>query len=134
MSVGLVLITHNGIGDELLGTAVATLSGCPLAVRVLRVHGDSDPDRLLEQAEKLVGEVDAGAGVLVLTDIFGSTPSNVAIQLLHRDRVLVVAGLSLPMLIRVLNYPALGLPELAAKAVTGGCEGIVLSSQEGRRS
>jgi PTS system ascorbate-specific IIA component len=128
MSVGLLLITHNHIGAELLKTATATLNNCPLATRVLEVTDTEDPDRLLRQAREWVAQLNSGAGVLVLTDIYGSTPSNIATRLLDGAAVIVIAGLSLPMLIRVLNYAQLSLPELARKAVSGGCEGIVRST------
>lgn len=128
MSVGLLLITHNQIGAELLKTATATLNSCPLAVRVLEVTETEEPEYLLHQARELVAQLNSGAGVLVLTDIYGSTPSNVATRLLDGAAIIVIAGLSLPMLIRVLNYAQLSLPELAKKAVSGGCEGIVMST------
>ena len=70
--------------------------------------------------------LDDGDGVLVLTDLYGSTPSNIAASLLGTGAVQVVAGLNLPMLIRVLNYPAEDLPALADKAVSGGNRGILL--------
>lgn len=132
MSVGLLLITHNRIGDELLKTAIVTLNHCPLTARALQVCNTHDPDRLLARAEALVSEINSGAGVLVLTDIYGSTPSNIAIRLLDSNPVTVIAGVSLPMLIRVLNYATLSLPELANKAISGGREGIVLSTQSNR--
>jgi PTS system ascorbate-specific IIA component len=127
---GLLLITHYGIGQQLLRTALATFGDCPLQARVLEVNERSDPDALLEESRRLIDELDRGAGVLVLTDCFGSTPSNIATRLLVEGRVLVVSGVSLPMLIRVLNYGRLDLEDLARKAVSGGYEGIVLSSPE----
>ncbi|MDX1654022.1 MAG: PTS fructose transporter subunit IIA [Candidatus Competibacteraceae bacterium] len=127
MSVGLLLITHNHIAEELLGTAMATLDGCPLPTRILAVTETRDCQRLLEQARQLAREVDEGQGTLVLTDLFGATPGNIATGLLDRQTV-VVSGLSLPMLIRVLNYAPLDLTALALKAVSGGRDGIILST------
>jgi PTS system ascorbate-specific IIA component len=72
-----------------------------------------------------VEQLDQGDGVLVLTDIYGSTPSNIASHLSSRPGVQVVAGLNLPMLLRVLNYARLDLATLAEKAVSGGREGVV---------
>jgi PTS system ascorbate-specific IIA component len=133
MSVGVLLITHNNIGDELLKTAITTFSGCPLAARVLHIASSIiDPETMLAQARTLVNELDTGAGVLVLTDIYGSTPSNIATRLLNDDAVIVVTGISLPMLLRVLNYPHLALSELADKAVSGGYEGIVILNESNR--
>ena len=128
MSVGLLLITHNDIGEHLLSTACATLGRCPLRTQTLRVATDTDPEQLVSLARDYRRQLDQGEGVLVLTDCFGSTPSNIAGRLLEDGAVKVVSGVSLPMLIRVLNYPGLSLTKLADKAVSGGCEGIVLSS------
>ncbi|RFA30282.1 PTS fructose transporter subunit IIA [Alkalilimnicola ehrlichii] len=131
MSVGLLLVTHNRIGEELLETACTTLGLCPLATRSLAVIQDADPDQLLQRCEALLTEVDSGDGVLVLTDAFGSTPSNIAMRLGRRPGVTVVSGLNLPMLLRVMNYPQLGLEELQHKAVSGGQDGVILVKQEG---
>lgn len=129
MNVGLLLITHNAIGRELLKTAKANLSGyCPLATRALPVANSENTDELVTEARSLIAEINTGAGVLVLTDIYGSTPSNIATRLLESEPVIVVAGVSLPMVIRVMNYATLSLPEIANKAVSGGYEGIVMST------
>jgi PTS system ascorbate-specific IIA component len=69
--------------------------------------------------------MDQGQGVLVLTDIFGSTPSNIAASLAEDGRIAVVAGLNLPMLVRVLNYPEDPLEGLTEKAIVGGNRGIL---------
>ena len=78
-----------------------------------------------EQAQGMVQELDRGDGVLVLTDMYGSTPSNIAAGLQKEGKVSVVAGINLPMLIRVLNYPFLDLAALAEKALSGGRDGIL---------
>jgi len=126
MSVGLLLITHNRVGEELLATAQVTLGGLPLRSRCLPVPQDVELDKLTAEAERLLAELDEGDGVLVLTDAFGSTPSNIASQLVHRHEAAVVAGLNLPMLLRVLNYPNMSLRELEDKALSGGQDGVLL--------
>ncbi len=126
MTVGLLLITHDRIGQELLDTATTTLSVCPLRARVLSVPEQVDPAELYDDASDLLHRLDEGAGVLVLTDAYGSTPSNVASRLAQKEKVAVIAGLNLPMLLRVLNYPDLPLFDLAEKAVTGGRDGIIV--------
>ena len=103
-----------------------TLSACPLATEVLDVPLDSDPGQLTRQAENLLRKLDTGDGVLILTDLCGSTPSNIACRLSRHGQVMVVAGLSLPMLMRVLNYPELSLAEMADRAVDGGRQGVML--------
>lgn len=126
--VGLLIITHDNIGAELATTATAMLGMCPLAMKVLSVTRDCDPDDLVATAKHLADGLDQGDGVLVLADMYGSTPSNVASHLLDRAGVRVVTGVNLPMLVRVMNYSWLALPELAQKALTGGREGIVDSA------
>ncbi|MDV3237742.1 MAG: PTS fructose transporter subunit IIA [Gammaproteobacteria bacterium] len=127
MSVGLLIVTHGRLGDDLLNTATQMLGVCPLATAVLPVAFDCDPDAILEKAERLVEELNGhGSGVLILTDIYGSTPSNIINRLQGRYPVQIVAGINVPMLVRVLNYPRLSLDELAAKALSGGRDGIVL--------
>ncbi len=126
MSVGILLVTHNAIGEQLLGTAKATLGFCPVQTSCLAVGQDEDPDAMEQSARRLLQDLDSGDGVLVLTDAYGSTPSNVACRLATRERICVIAGVNLPMLLRVFNYPRLSLQELAEKALTGGQDGVVL--------
>ncbi|NIR29308.1 MAG: PTS fructose transporter subunit IIA [Gammaproteobacteria bacterium] len=125
MSVGVLLITHDGLGRDLIDTAGAMLGASPLAMQALEVSQADEPDEVVETAHQRLRELDEGLGVLVLTDAYGSTPSNIAQRLAADARVVVVAGVNLPMLIRVLNYPRLSLAEMAEKAVSGGRDGIV---------
>lgn len=126
MSVGMLLVTHNRLGEELLRTARAILGGHPLATGTLGVPQDGDPAVALERGLTLLGQLDDGAGTLILTDAFGSTPSNVAVRLGQHAGAPVISGVNLPMLLRVLNYPDLPLEELRAKALSGGRDGILL--------
>src|SRR5687767_3928037 len=98
MKVGILLITHSGIGGALLNVAYGTFGQPPLEIAQLSVSRNPDPDLLITEAGYLVRKVDAGAGVLVLTDMFGSTPSNIA-HGLHRQGlpVKIVSGVNLPM-------------------------------------
>jgi len=128
MSIGLLVITHNRIGETLLDTAVAMIGGSPLQTRTIAVTVDSNPEQVTDYARKLASELDKGEGVLILTDMFGSTPSNIAASLLDQPRIMLVTGINLPMLVRVLNYSHLGLAELAHKATSGGHDGIIWSS------
>jgi len=124
MSVGVLIISHDGIGPALLGTATLMLNDCPLQTKLLTVSRDCDPDQLTEDAVEQIEALDAGEGVLVLTDLYGSTPCNIARKLSSQKHVHVVSGLNLSMLIRVFNYPKLTLEELSEKAVSGGKDGI----------
>ena len=126
MSVGLLIMSHNGVGPAMLGTASMMMEACPLKAKLLTASRDSNPDEILDNAKALVQELNEGDGVLILIDLFGSTPSNVAQLLLQYRDVRIVTGLNLSMLIRVLNYPSLGIDELTEKALSGGKEGILL--------
>jgi PTS system mannose-specific IIA component len=129
VSVGLLLITHNGIGAALLETAAAMLGRCPLRAEVLSVSADTPRERLEDQARALCDQLDEGDGVLVLSDLFGSTPANVASLLKERAGRYVLTGVNLPMLVRVLNYPTLSVREMAEKASSGGKDGVVLCNE-----
>jgi mannose PTS system EIIA component len=130
MAVGLLIITHNHIGEDLLGTARSMLGQLPLDTAWLAVSQAGDPDDLLTQALVQYRRLNTGDGVLVLTDMYGSTPSNIATRLLQQPKTQVIAGINLPMLVRVLNYPQLRLHELVNKAISGGHDGIVLCETE----
>lgn len=132
MSVGLLLVTHQRVGEAMLETAAATLGICPLHTRCLGVRGDDDPEECLAAGEALAAEVDSGQGILILTDACGSTPSNIAVRIGPGRSVRVLAGLNLPMLLRVYNYAGLSLDALAEAALVGGRTGVMLvERQEG---
>jgi mannose PTS system EIIA component len=125
VSVGLLLITHNGVGAALLGTVTRMLGRRPLRARALAVREESDCDALRTVAFDWAAALDEGDGVLVLTDLFGSTPANIAAALQARTGVRTLSGVNLPMLVRVLNYPDLPLDALAEKAFGGGRDGVM---------
>ena len=78
MTVGILLVSHNNIGTELINTARQMLSCCPLPTKVLSIESRDRPEAIrLELDEDLKG-LDQGNGILILTDMFGSTPSNIA--------------------------------------------------------
>jgi PTS system ascorbate-specific IIA component len=126
MSVGLLIIGHNGVGPALLGTATLVLGGeCPLEAKVISATRESEPEEMLEHMKMLIEELDEGDGVLILTDLLGSTPTNIAQRLLPAPKIRIVAGINLGMLLNVLNYPSLDLAELVKKAVAGGRGGVL---------
>lgn len=124
MTVGILIVTHDDVGRSLLESAHVALADSPLPTRMISASRDCDPEALLMRAREAVNELDSGQGVLVLTDLYGATPSNIAARLLDCRQLRVVTGLNLPMLIRVLNYPHLDLDALTRKAVSGGIDGI----------
>jgi PTS system ascorbate-specific IIA component len=125
MSVGLLLITHDGIGDAMLQTAINMLGHSPLEAKTIAFTTDDDPEKIQQQASQLVAKLDSGDGVLILTDLYGSTPGNIASSLQKSGKVNVLSGINLPMVIKVLNYPDMNLAEITAKAHTGAQEYII---------
>jgi len=123
--IGILLITHGTLGESLIQCACHVLNKRPARLKQLAVTAQDDPLLLLPQARALVKELDAGHGVLILSDIYGGSPSNIAAKLLIPGRVEGVAGVNLPMLIRALTYRDRSLQTLVTKAVSGGCEGVV---------
>ena len=89
MTVGILLITHTDLGQSLLRSARAILAAEPARAEAIGVPGDSDPDAMFEQALAACRRLDSGDGVLVLTDLYGSTPSNIASRLTEHHNTLV---------------------------------------------
>jgi len=118
--VGILLVTHEGLGDSLLDCVKHVLGEVPPNLKALSVSAGEDPEQKSVEGQELIKELDAGSGVLILSDVFGATPSNIARQLCRAERVMGVAGVNLPMLLRVACYPTTTLPELAKVAVEGG--------------
>ena len=123
--IGVLLVTHGEIGTALLTSASQILGGSQDQVLTLSVWRQDDPDDLVLRARELLERLDAGDGVLVLTDIFGATPGNVVSRLLDDGQVEGVSGVSLPMLLRVLTARNGSLGETVKRAMSGGAEGVV---------
>lgn len=126
MSVGVLLVTHGRLGQMLLDTVTDMMGELPLAAEVLEVRRVQDPDMLLRQGLRVLERMDQGDGVVILTDAFGSTPSNIATRLGAAPRTQVLAGVNLPMLVRIFNYPKLDLAAMAQNALEGGQRGVVI--------
>lgn len=126
MSVRILIISHEGIGTVLLNVVKQTFgSELPLSVATVELEADANPEILIARLKKVVEALNEGDGLLILTDLFGSTPSNIARSIQGYQDARIVTGLNLPMLLRVMNYPQLGLAQLAEKARTGGQCGII---------
>ena len=98
--IGLVLVTHGRLAEEFV-RAMEHVVGPQERVRAVAIGPDDDMEARRADIAAAIAEVDAGRGVILLTDLFGGTPSNLAISLLKRGRVEVIAGVNLPMLIRL---------------------------------
>jgi len=123
--ISILIITHGTLGESLIHCASHVLNKRPPRLQQLGVTAQDDPALLLTQARTLITELDAGDGVLILTDIYGGTPSNLAAKLVTPGKIEAVAGVSLPMLIRVLTYRDRDLQTIVTKAISGGCEGVM---------
>ncbi len=124
--IGLFLITHGSLGESLVQCACHVLNKRPQQIVQLGVSGQDDPLDALPLARDMMRLVDSGKGVLLLTDIFGATPSNIALKLLVPGRVEGIAGVNLPMLLRALTYRDKDMETLVTKAVAGGRDGVML--------
>lgn len=123
--IGLFLVTHSSLGESLIQCACHVLNQRPLQIAQLGVTPQDDPLDALPLAREMLKWVDTGQGVLVLTDIFGATPANVALKLLEPGRVEGVAGVNLPMLLRALNNRDKDMESLVTKTLAGGRDGII---------
>jgi PTS system ascorbate-specific IIA component len=123
--IGVLVVTHGSIGESLLSSAAQILGEPPPQVAVLSVWRQDDPDDLVLRARELLDGLDAGDGVLVITDIFGATPGNVVSRLLEDGKIEGVSGASLPMLLRVLTGRNGSLAGAVKRAMSGGAEGVV---------
>jgi mannose PTS system EIIA component len=98
--IGLVLVTHGRLAEEFV-TAMVHVVGPQEQVATIAIGPEDDMESRRADIATAIGSVDTGAGVVVLTDLFGGTPSNLAISLMERGRIEVIAGMNLPMLIRL---------------------------------
>ena len=103
--IGLVLVTHGRLADE-FKAALEHVVGPQSAIEAISIGPDDDMERRREDILAAVHAVDSGAGVVVLTDMFGGTPSNLAISIMDQARVEIVAGVNLPMLIKLASVRA----------------------------
>ncbi len=122
--VGILIVAHGSLGDSLIHCATHVMGGRPEQLLELGVTVRDDPVQVLPRALRLVRQLDSGDGVLVLTDVYGATPANVAARVLAPGRVEGVAGVNLPMLVRALTYRNEPLATVVAKAMSGGVEGV----------
>jgi PTS system mannose-specific IIA component len=123
--IGILIVSHGAFGEALVHSASHVLGKRPEQMRHMGVALHDDPDKLLPKAKEMLRALDTGDGVLVLTDMLGATPSNIATRLLAPGKVEGLAGASLPMLIRALTYRDEPLAAVVEKAMSGGLDGVV---------
>jgi PTS system mannose-specific IIA component len=123
--IGILIIAHGGLGESLIHCVSHVLGKSPPQLMYLAVGTNDDPTDLLPQAQQLVEKLNTGEGVIVLSDMYGATPCNLVAKLLSPDKIEGVAGVNLPMLVRVLNYRDKSIKICVEKAISGGRDGVV---------
>ncbi|MDE0538448.1 MAG: PTS sugar transporter subunit IIA [Rhodospirillales bacterium] len=127
--IGLVLVTHGHLADELIGALEHVVGPQPQVASVC-IGPDDDMERRRADIVNSVQETDSGEGVVVLTDMFGGTPSNLAISIMERANIEVIAGVNLPMLVKLASVrDDLELGEAVARAQEAGRKYINVASQ-----
>jgi len=127
--IGLVVATHGGLAEELLRTAEGVCGKLEQS-RAVSVAASTAMDEARAELAQAIGAVDGGEGVLVLTDMFGGTPANLALTFLD-DKIEVITGVNLPMLLKLSTCRAEGspLPETAQMLASYGQKNITLASE-----
>ena len=122
--VGILLLTHSNIGDALMETATEILGPIHVPTEIFRVNHDLDLSDLTDKVTHSIKSLERGDGVLILTDLYGATPYNVA-KKITQFKTSIISGLNLNMLLAVLNYAeTYCLEDLVAKAEQAGRTGI----------
>ena len=127
--IGILLITHGTLGESLVQNVCHVLNKRPPLFGQLGVSAQDDPLDILPMTRTLLNEFDEGDGILIMTDILGASPSNLALKLLDPGRIEGIAGVSLPMILRALTYRKNGMETLLQKAVSGGRDGVINMSR-----
>lgn len=125
--VGILIVTHNRIGEEMLNSAEIIIGKTLTGVVSVAIPAEITPDELGRYADQIKTGIDGlqqGDGVLILTDMPGATPSNLAHYFSAEKQVKIISGLNLPMLIRIINYADQPLELLAKIGIVGANKGI----------
>jgi PTS system ascorbate-specific IIA component len=123
--VGILLLTHAPLGNAFIDAAAHVFRGRPDRMEAIDVHADQDPVEVAQAAKAAIARIDDGSGVLVITDVMGGTPSNCTLRLCDPGHVEVIAGISLPMLLRALTYRNDTIDVVVEMALAGGQSGAV---------
>ncbi len=127
--VGVVVVTHCRLAEELI-SAAAMIVGQLKGFEAVSIDPRSDPDEIREQIVAAIRKVDRGSGVLILTDMFGGTPATISFSFLQDNRIEVVTGVNLPMLLKLSTYDSdMTLGELAEFIKSYGQKNINIASE-----
>ena len=123
--IGILIIAHGGLGESLMHCVSHVLGKQPPQLAHFAVGTNDDPSDLYPQAQQMVNALNTGSGVLILSDMYGASPCNLVAKLLTPGIIEGVAGVNLPMLVRVLNYRDKPIKTCLEKAISGGRDGVV---------
>ncbi len=127
--IGIILVTHGHLAEEFVN-AMQHVVGKQKAVATVCIGPNDDMEQRREEIAKAIAKVDSGDGAIILTDLFGGTPSNLAISLLETGRIEVIAGINLPMLIRLASArKTMSITETVAAARDAGRNYITVASE-----
>ena len=128
--IGIMLVSHEPLGTALLHCTRHIFGRLPVQLAALDVIPDEDPRAAIESARGLLARINDGSGVIVFTDVFGATPSRIALALHEPNRVCVVAGVNLPILIKALGNRRGPIEEVLASLVQSGQNAIQVIAPE----
>ena len=124
MNVALLLVSHKGIASNLLETACSIVNDKPDNLPYVEVPMDAPVDIMRKEIQQQLDRFDQTKDVLILTDIYGGTPSNLASCFISNEKTQLISGLNLAMIIKAINYRRLPLSELIEKIIQGGRQSI----------
>lgn len=128
--VGIVVIAHGGLSEELINTTGMIVEKPPPGVTGVSITGEEEPEDIQQMIKKAIDSVDEGDGVVLFTDMFGGTPSNIALSFLADNQVEIISGVNLPMLIDIMyTRESKSLAEIASQLAETGRSSIRLASQ-----
>lgn len=121
--VGILLLTHAPLGRAFIEAATHVFRSEPAQIEAIDVVADQDPKEVYQLAREAIARINDGTGVLVITDVMGGTPSNCTLQLCVPGEIEVIAGISLPMLLRAITYRHNTIDVAVEMALAGGQSG-----------
>jgi len=129
--IGILILAQKNFGAGLIEAVEHTLGQHSQQLEAVGIDYHQSPEDISTAIQHSLDKVNQGDGVLLLADVYGATHTNLACRLLVRGRIELIAGVNLPMLLRVLNYRHLKMEDLIDKALSGGCGGIVCAANPG---
>lgn len=117
--IGILVVSHEPLGTALIHCTRHIFGRMPPQLAALDVIPDEDPEQALHSARELLKRINDGTGAIVLTDLFGATPARIAARLAETGRIVVIAGVNLPMLVKALTHRRAPLDEVTRRLLDG---------------